>query len=150
MNEQKDYTEVTAITANPFDDIAGELTSRTQMYSSMSADTPEKRAILFKAMNNPDKHLGDIVGETIYVTDLFCESVMIANKDTGEESPAVRTVLIDKDGLGYASVSKGIFSAVKKLIMLCGQPTWETPIPLKIAQINKDQRRLLTFDILPN
>lgn len=124
-----------------------DLTQRQTMFCSFNPQDPKGKAQLFKAMNNPDKRLGDCINMTILAKDLFCEVVKCVNKETGEVDQCPRIVIIDEDGVGYQAVSLGVFSAVKKLMGVFGQPTWETPIPLVIKQITKGEKKLLTLDI---
>lgn len=122
--------------------------TRTAMFSSMAVDTPQQKATLFKAMNNPEKRIGDCINMEIDVKDVFCEVVTCTNKESGEVTQCPRIVLIDKDGVGYQAVSIGIYSALKKVFAVFGTPTWETPIKIKIVQISKGDRKMLTFDVV--
>lgn len=122
------------------------LTSATESFCSMKADTDKEKASLFKAMNNPDKRLSEMINNTIAVKDLYCEVVDVINKDTGITEKCPRIVLIDDKNISYQCVSRGIYSAFKKLILIYGQPTWEKPIKLKVRQIENGNKRLLTLD----
>lgn len=124
-----------------------DLTSRTTTFCSMKAETQKDKATLFKAMNNPEKRIGDCINMTIKAKDLFCEVVNCINKETGEVQTCPRMVIIDDKGIGYQAVSLGVFSALKKVMQVFGQPTWDEPLPLKVLQITKGDRKLLTFDV---
>ena len=125
-----------------------DLTTATSSYCSMVADTPEEKATLFNAMNNPDERIADHINETIAVKDLYCEVVQCVNQETGEVSTCPRIVLIDDKGKSYASVSLGIYSAMKKLISIYGQPTWDKPIKVKVMQISKGTRKMLSLKLV--
>ena len=114
----------------------------------MVADTPEEKATLFNAMNNPDERIADHINETIAVKDLYCEVVQCVNQETGEVSTCPRIVLIDDKGKSYASVSLGIYSAMKKLMSIYGQPTWDKPIKVKVMQISKGTRKMLSLKLV--
>lgn len=118
-----------------------------EFYCSFEAKTVEEQAQLFEIMNNPAERLADNINKTIYVKDVYCEIVDCVNEETGEVTKAPRVVLIDKNNVGYQAVSTGIFSAVKKLFMIFGEPTWTEPIPIEIKQIKKGKKSLLTFNI---
>lgn len=124
-----------------------DLTSRQTTFCSLTANTPKEKAMLFKAMNNPEKRVGDCINMTINAKDLFCEVVNCVNQQTGEVETCPRIVIIDDKGVGYQAVSLGVFSAIKKIIQVFGMPTWETPLPLVVKQITKGDRKLLTFDV---
>lgn len=125
-----------------------DLTMATSSYCSMVADTPEEKATLFNAMNNPDERIADHINETIAVKDLYCEVVQCVNQETGEVSTCPRIVLIDDKGKSYASVSLGIYSAMKKLMAIYGQPTWDKPIKVKVMQISKGTRKMLSLKLV--
>lgn len=124
-----------------------DLTSAKTTFCSLSADTREEKANLFKAMNNPEKRLGDCINMVIMAKDIYCEVVDCLNQQTGEVTQCPRIVIIDDKGIGYQAVSIGIYSALKKIIQVFGAPTWNEPIPLEIKQITKGDRKLLTFDV---
>lgn len=139
-------------------DFIGGLTSRSTMFCSLNADTVEGKAKLFNAMNNPDKHLKDCINEVIVAQDLFCETVTLTKKSTdGSDvldehgnpitSVCPRIVIIDTEGEAYQCVSMGIYNAFKKLITIFGPPTWSEGIPLKVRQINKGTRNILTLEV---
>lgn len=129
-------------------DIEGQLMGVTSTFCSVQAVTPEEKKALFNAMNNPEFRVEQFINQTIYVKDVFAELVDIMNQNTGEIIQAARIVLIDAEGKAYTCVSKGIFSALKKLFNLYGVPTWNEPIGITIKQIRKSNNmNILTFDL---
>lgn len=128
--------------------IAGKLMSRTAMVCTMKPQDDAERAALFNAMNNPEKRLRECVNMTLMIKDVFCEEVEILDKKTGELKRCPRIVLIDENLIGYQCVSMGVFSALKKIIRLYGEPTWETPIPLEVKLIAKGERVITTLNIV--
>ena len=125
-----------------------DLTTARSSFCSLEAETPKQKAVLFAAMNNPEKRIGDCINEIIEITDVYAEFVDCTNRETGEIESVPRTVLIDKNGVGYQAVSKGIFGATKKLFQVYGMPTWETPVKIKINQITKGERKMLSFTVM--
>lgn len=138
---------VSMVAVDGMNDIVADLTSATTAFCSMKANTAEEKAKLFSAMNNPEKRLADCINEVIKVKDIYAEVVNCTNVETGEISKVPRIVLIDEKGVGYACVSIGIFGAVKKLMQIYGVPTWNTPIPLKVRQITKGAKKMLSLDV---
>ncbi len=125
-----------------------ELTGQTNSFCSMSVDTHENKLLLYKAMNNPDKRIGDCINMEIRIKDVYCEVAKLVNKDTGEIEYVPRTVLIDDKGISYQAISKGVFTAVSKLFQVFGAPTWCDPITVKVRQISKGDRNILTLDVI--
>jgi hypothetical protein len=117
-------------------------------YCSIEPKTEEEAILIYNASNNPDKRLKDCIGEIISVKDVYCETVELENEQTGELSRSPRIVLIDDKGVSYTCVSFGIFNALKKLMAIFGTPTWEKPLKLKVKQISKGTRNLLTLELV--
>ena len=53
----------------------------------------------------------------------------------------------DDKGESYVADSFGVFTAVKRIVELLGNPhDWEKPIKFKVKQITKGDRSILTFE----
>lgn len=140
-------TAVSAVTMDENNHFITDLTNRQTTFCSLSATTPAEKAMLFKAMNNPEKRIGDCINMTINAKDIFCEVVDCINQQSGEIQACPRIVIIDDKGVAYQAVSLGVYSAIKKIIQVFGTPTWKTPLPLVVKQITKGEKKLLTFDV---
>ena len=126
-----------------------DLTTRATQYCSMKADNEKDKAALFNATNNPDCRLADMINMDINVKDVFVEAVHCTNRDTGEVNVCPRVVLIDDKNVGYQCVSIGVFSAIKKLFGIYGEPMyWNAPIKMKVKQITKGERQMLTLNVV--
>lgn len=122
---------------------------RKVQFCSMVPKNEDEEITLFNAMNNPEKRIGDCINLTIEVKHVFCEVVTCINRETGELNICPRIVLIDKDGVGYQAVSMGIYSALKKIISIKGNPaSWKKPVKLQVVQVTKGDRKLLTFNLV--
>lgn len=142
-----------ASTFGPGFDLAADLTAPSDRWCSFEAEDDNSRALLFNITNQTTEAISDHIGEEILVSHIYAEIITIESVDdmTGEASrkPVPRVVLITTDGLGYGAVSIGIYKAVKTLFSYFGLPsTWNTPRRLKLRQINRGERRLLSFDVL--
>lgn len=122
---------------------------RKTQFCSMIPKNEDEEVILFNAMNNPEKRIGDCINMTINVKHVFCEVVTCVNRETDEAHMCPRIVLIDTEGVGYQAVSLGVFSALKKIFAIKGSPTtWKKPVKLQVVQITKGDRKLLTFNMV--
>lgn len=122
---------------------------RKTQFCSMIPKNEDEEIVLFNAMNNPEKRIGDCINMTINVKHVFCEVVTCVNRETSETNMCPRIVLIDTDGVGYQAVSLGVFSALKKIFAIKGSPTtWKKPVKLQVVQITKGDRKLLTFNMV--
>lgn len=138
MNEMVEYRE---------QNLQQNLTESSDSFCSLKAETPEEKATLFRIMNSPEKRISDCINQTILVKDVYCEVVQVTNKETGEVNTCPRVVLVDKDGIGYQSVSFGIYGSLKKLFQVYGVPTWNEPVPVKVIQISREKNKILTLTI---
>lgn len=115
------------------------------LYVSFTPKTDEQKAALYKAMSQPDRRMSDFINTKFKAADLYIEMVEIADEETGEVSQLPRVVIFAEDGTTYASISKGIYNAVKRLCAVYGMPHWEKPIPLKIIQTTAKNRKFLNL-----
>lgn len=124
--------------------------SAQKTYCSLIPTTEEEKIILFNAINSPDKALLECVNLEIEIRDIYAETIEFINRDTGEPTPGIRIVLISSDGTAYQTCSKGVFSAISKLLKIMGEPrTWKAPIKIRPKSIKKAaDYNLLTFDIV--
>ena len=143
-------TELTPVVMDDDTNYIVDLTERTTSYCSMVAQTTEDKAVLYNAMNAPDKRLKDCINLDINIKDVFVEVVNCINKETGIVEKCPRTVIIDDKGVGYQCVSLGVFSALKKLFAVYGEPSvWDKPLKVKVKQINKSaDKNILTLEVV--
>jgi hypothetical protein len=84
----------------------------------------------------------------INVKDIFVEVVTCVNEKTGEMTECPRTVLIDDKGIGYTAVSIGVFSSLKKIFAIFGEPkSWTEPVVLTPKLITKGTKQITILDI---
>jgi hypothetical protein len=120
--------------------------NNAESYCSIKGESREARVAVYNAINSPDHKLSDFIGKRIVVTDLCIERVENPNKETGEMEANARVVLIDQNGESYTCVSGGIYSAVKKLVTVFGEPTWEPALPVEVQNIStKNGRKTMTL-----
>lgn len=109
--------------------------SKLKTYCSKLANTLEEKKELFNALEKCDVLLNDIVGQTIYIKDVYCEEKEFIDNETGEAKTKYRTILFDVDGKTYATGSYGIFNVLNKLINIYGLPTnWTEPLKVTVAK----------------
>ncbi len=116
-------------------------------YCSLASGTMREKAALYNAMSNPEHKVGDYINRTIVVRDLYVETVEITNEETGDITVAPRVVLIDTNGSTYQAVSKGVFTALTRLIRTFGEPTWEDGLPVIVRQISLGRNQMLTLEV---
>lgn len=126
MEEKKN--ELMVMAPGEIGNLEQEFMSTGMCYCSFKADTSEGKVALYTAMNNPTYRVEEKLNCNIALKDIYAEAVQFVSDKTGEITDSVRIVLIDAEGNSYGCCSKGMFSAIKKLIQVFGAPTWEEPI----------------------
>ena len=120
--------------------------NNTESYCSIKGDSREALVAMYNAINSPDHNLSDFVGNKLNIKDISIERVENMNDETGEMIANARVVLIDENGESYTCVSSGIYSAIKKLVAVFGEPTWEPALPVEIQNLStKKGRKTMTL-----
>lgn len=117
-----------------------------ETYCSIKGDSREALVAMYNAINSPDHKLSDFVGKELRICDISIERVENMNEETGEMAANARVVLIDENGESYTCVSSGIYSAIKKLVAVFGEPTWEPALPVEVQNLStKKGRKTMTL-----
>ena len=116
-------------------------------YSSLTAVSAKEKAKLYNIMSNPTHKVGDFINKTIQVKDIYVETIELEDEDTAETVTAPRIVLVDTEGESYQAVSKGVFSALARIIKIFGEPTWEGGLPCTVKQISLGKNQMLTLEL---
>ena len=120
--------------------------NNAEYYCSIKGDTREALVAMYNAINSPDHKLSDFVGKKLNIKDISIERVENMNDETGEMAANARVVLIDENGESYTCVSSGIYSAIKKLVAVFGEPTWEPALPVEVQNLStKKGRKTMTL-----
>lgn len=109
-------------------------------YCSIKDDGTRKSKIaIYNAINAPDKQLAEFKGKTLEIVNVVAYPVSIADEETGEIIECLRTVLVDKKGVGYAAVSQGITNSLARIFNIIGTPdngAWEKePVKMEIKEV---------------
>lgn len=120
--------------------------NNAESYCSIMGDTREAKVAMYNAINSPDHKLSDFVGKKLNIKDISIERVENPSDETGEMVANARVVLIDENGESYTCVSSGIYSAIKKLVAVFGEPTWEPALTVEIQNLStKRGRKTMTL-----
>lgn len=109
-------------------------------YCSMQDDGTRKSKVkIYNAINSSEKSLSDMIGKRIEVVDVVAYPVQLTDEETGEVIETIRTVLIDKQGVGYNAVSSGITNSLNKIFGIIGTPengAWHNePVAMEVRQV---------------
>lgn len=114
-------------------------------FTSLRIESGADRLKVLRAIND-SKPLADVLGEKIKVVDFIAQEVDLTNDETGEISKAVRTTLIDEDGNAFHATSIGVFTQLKMIIKVLGEPSdWEGPLEVTPAEQKSGKFKFLTL-----
>lgn len=112
--------------------------SDLKIYSSVKASSVDEKKKIYNALEKCDVLLNDIVGTEINVKDFYIEERQRTEED--EETGNVknitkfRTILFDTEGKTYATGSYGIYNALRRIVMVYGEPTWTDGVLVKVEK----------------
>lgn len=107
---------------------------KEDFYSSFKPQNEDDEMTMYNALMNPEKRLKDFVNQDILVKDVIIERVYVNKEGEEYKECAPRVILIDTKGISYACVSFGILNALKRMMDICGKPTWASGKKLRVIQ----------------
>lgn len=154
MNKNvENNNEVVTINRNDLivpDMINGLTDTTSAFFSSIVDDGSRKSKIaIYNAISKDDEKLDDHKGEILKIKDIVAHTVTLADEESGEVLNLVRIILIDDKGVGYASISQGVYSSIQKIFAIVGMPTWDEPMKLKcVEQKTRKGFKTLTLELV--
>lgn len=131
--------------------VQAQFTEGTELYSTIKDDgTRASKIKIYNTLQNPDKALGDIIGQEIEVVHMMAHPVKLVAEETGELQDHMRVILVDSSNISYATVSGGITSALKQIFSIVGEPPFfDEPLKLKVIQKRgKGNNKFLTLELI--
>lgn len=112
------------------------------IYCSKVLETVEDRKAFMEAIESADVLLQDVTGQEIILKDVYSEKRMITDEKTGEVRPKYRTILFDADGKTYATGAYGVYSSLKAIFFVHGEPaSWGDGLKVKVEEKKLDKGR---------
>lgn len=125
------------------------------MVTSIKLDASDRAtsAKVYNALNNPNEKISAHINEEIEVKDYLVEMTRIQDTDDFDNeletySDVPRVVLISPDGTSYQAVSLGMATAVRNMIVACGDAPWEPALRIKIKQVPTKKGSMLTVEMV--
>lgn len=117
-------------------------------YCSIPVDSQDSASMVFKALNDADLGVSEMINQTITVSGVFVQHAKQLDEATNEEKDSAKVVLFDPEGQTYATISKPFYSGICNVCALIGSPeTWLSPITIKILQKKVKRGSMLTFTV---
>lgn len=118
-----------------------------EVFCSMEGNTMEEKKKIFNAMSKCDFRVADRLNTPIALNDVIIQKYTSVNDETGEVTEKKRIILIDKDGVTYASASNGLYNSLLRLFAIIGMPnTWTEPINIEVIE-SETKNKTKTYEI---
>ena len=115
------------------------------LVTSIDTSTREGSIKAFNASQDPGR-LDEHLNEEITIKDVIMQNVQVTDNQTGEVTPAVRTILVTPEGKAYAATSTGIVNSLHQIFTLFGEPqTWREPLTVRVMQKHSRTNSMYKF-----
>lgn len=115
------------------DDVQALAAGQANLYSTITGDSMEARLAILSAVTDSEPVI-DHIGETFQLRHVIVQASSVADED-GNETDAVRVIVIDEDGNAWHAMSKGLFTYMRNLFDIVGNPKdWTQPLPVQFVE----------------
>lgn len=112
---------------------ASAISGNSQIRTSIDQSSIDANLTIYNALND-SVALSDHLDTPINMADYVMEVVDIES-ESGELIKAVRTVIIDEDGVAYHAMSSQFVASLNRLFALVGEPdTWAEPVTIMVSE----------------
>lgn len=105
------------------------------LWTSFVKGDRSQMLVMGKALTNPDVELAEYIDKPIQLVHLLLHKCNTVNKQTGEIEEFVRSVLIDADGVSYATGSDVVSRTLAQFVAMFGLPPYNPPLPVKVLKV---------------
>jgi Phage Single-stranded DNA-binding protein len=112
-------------------------------------DLPLERSLMARCAKNADFSSDETINQEIAVEHVLCHLVTLVSEEDGEETQAVRTVLVSPTGETFGFVSKGVFDSLSWIGFEAGPPPWDPAIKVRLTrQQTRGKRSILLLELV--
>lgn len=151
--EEKELTSVVDVLENEENVAMEKAEERNYMTTKKVTSTLKDKKLLFNLNDHVDFKLNDMEGKTIKLKNIVIKTYEKTDKETGEISNSIVTVLLDESNTSYVTASKLFAMRVRELIECYGEDlekALEDGIDIRITKTeHKDSKnKKLGFELL--
>lgn len=128
------------------------ITDANPTFCSMTVQSKQEKIAFYNAVQNCDNKISDYINKRFKFNNVYMEKTEVMEKDkngnpTGVINNAVKIVLIQPDGTGIVSTSKGILTSLYALFQIFGLPNeWEEPMEVEVKQVETAKGRTFKLE----
>jgi len=103
-------------------------------WHSFNVKDPAQYALYQLATDGDSLSADDVINNELEIVHVyFCEAQW-TNKETGEITDGIRTVLVDRHGDAVSFGSAGVVQSLKRIGAARGVPPWDPPVKMRVKQ----------------
>ena len=128
------------------------ITDANPTFCSMTVESKQEKIAFYNAVQNCDKKISDYINKRFQFDNVYMEKTEVMEKDkngnpTGVINDAVKIVLIQPDGTGIVSTSKGVLTSLYALVRIFGLPNeWDEPMTVEVKQVETSKGRTFKLE----
>lgn len=107
-------------------------------------ETRADKIALLNALDSADKRVTDCIGQVITVKGIYAETHYSKKK----EKQVCRTLVIDDQGVSYATGSFVFMNSLKAIMDVFGAPTDEEPLKIQIVEKPMERGNAITAKVV--
>ncbi len=102
--------------------------------TTIDMSTMKGKVAVYQALADSES-IADHLEEPFQLKDIIFQGVEVTSQNTGEITPATRTILVAADGRRFSTVSDTIVSDLRTLTAIFGSPdTWDEPLEVSVEE----------------
>lgn len=102
--------------------------------TTIDMSTMKGKVAVYQALADSES-IADHLEEPFQLKDIIFQGVEVTSQQTGEITPATRTILVAADGRRFSTVSDTIVSDLRTLTAIFGSPdTWDEPLEVSVEE----------------
>ena len=102
--------------------------------TTIDMSTMKGKVAVYQALADSES-IADHLEEPFELKDIIFQGVEVTSQQTGEITPATRTILVAADGRRFSTVSDTIVSDLRTLTAIFGSPdTWDEPLEVSVEE----------------
>jgi len=108
--------------------------ARGGVATTIDMSTMQGKVAVYQALADSES-IADHLEEPFKLKDIIFQGVEVTSQQTGEITPATRTILVAADGKRFSTVSDTIVSDLRTLTAIFGSPeTWDEPLEVSVEE----------------
>lgn len=108
----------------------------------------ESKKRIYNALNKADAGLKEMLNREINLVDVAVVGTIRTNPETGEVVQLHRSVLFDRNGNTYVSMSEGVYNSLKRISEIFGTLHFDSPLVIIPREIKTKNGFTIVLEVV--